>query len=121
LILRVVLGALILFHGIGKMVHGVAPIEQMLQAHGLPPALAYASYAGEVLGPLMLIVGFYARIGALLIAINMLVAFALVHASQLASLNPQSGGWALELQGMYLFTAVALALIGPGRFAVNNR
>ncbi len=28
---------------------------------------------------------------------------------------------ALELQGMFLFTAVALALLGPGRFSINTR
>jgi putative oxidoreductase len=33
----------------------------------------------------------------------------------------QTGGWALELQGMFLFTAIALALIGPGRYRVNDR
>lgn len=33
----------------------------------------------------------------------------------------QHGGWQLELQGMFLATAVALVLLGPGRFAVNRR
>ena len=62
----------------------------------------------------------YARIGALLIAINMLFALALAHMSQLVQLNDQ-GGWALELQGMYLAAAIALALLGPGRYAINQR
>jgi putative oxidoreductase len=69
----------------------------------------------------MLIAGFYARIGALLVAINMLFAFALVHMGELTHLSPQTGGWALELQGMFLFTAIALALLGPGRYSVNGR
>ena len=68
----------------------------------------------------MLIAGFYARIGALLVAINMLFAFALVHMGELGHLNEQ-GGWALELQGMFLVTAIALALLGPGRYSVNGR
>jgi putative oxidoreductase len=39
---------------------------------------------------------------------------------QLGQLNAQ-GGWALELQGMFLFTAVAITLLGPGRYAINQR
>lgn len=120
LILRLALGLLILLHGIGKLKGGVGPIEQMLTAHGLPAFLAWGALVGEVLGPILLIVGFYARIGAVLIAINMLTAFALVHVAQLGQLNEQ-GGWALELQGMFLFTAIALALLGPGRYSVNGR
>jgi len=75
---------------------------------------------GEVLGPLLVIVGFHARTGAVLIAINMLVAIAVAHMGQLGQLN-EGGGWALELQGMFLFTAIAIALIGPGRFSLNQR
>ena len=75
---------------------------------------------GEVLAPLMLIAGFHARIGALLVAINMLFAFALVHMGESAT-SASQGGWALELQGMFLFTAIALALLGPGRYSVNGR
>ncbi len=119
LILRLALGLLILLHGIGKLRGGVAPIEQMLAAHGLPTYLAWGALIGEVLGPILLIVGFYARIGAALIAINMLTAFALAHVAQLGQLN-QQGGWALELQGMFLFTAIALVLLGPGRYSVNG-
>ena len=52
--------------------------------------------------------------------INMLFAVALAHMGQLGMLNEQ-GGWALELQGMFLGTAVAIALLGPGRFSVNNK
>ena len=44
----------------------------------------------------------------------------LAHLAQLTSLNEQ-GGWALELQGMFLFTAIALLLMGPGRISINRR
>ena len=120
LVLRVALGALILLHGISKLRHGLGPIEGMVVAHGLPSFVAYGVLVGEVLAPIMLLLGAYARIGAVLIAINMLFAFGLAHMSQLSQLNDQ-GGWALELQGMYLAAAVALALLGPGRYAVNQR
>ena len=120
LVLRLTLGILILLHGIAKLTHGIEPIEGMVAGMGMPAFFAYGLYAGEVVGPLLLIIGFYARIGAALIAINMLFAIALAHTSELASLN-QTGGWALELQGMFLFTAIALMLMGPGRYGVNQR
>ncbi len=120
LVLRLALGVLVLLHGIAKLRGGVGPIGEMLGAHGLPAALAYGALVGEVVGPLMLIAGFYARIGALLVMVNMLFAFFLAHLGQLGMLNEQ-GGWQLELQGMYLGTAVALALLGPGRYSVNGR
>lgn len=120
LVLRLTLGILILLHGIAKLMHGIDPIEDMVAGMGMPGFVAYGVYAGEVLGPLLLIIGFYARIGAALIAVNMLFAFALAHTGELASLN-QTGGWALELQGMFLSSAIALALMGPGRIGINTR
>ena len=120
LVLRIILGALILLHGISKLKSGLGPIEGMLVAHGLPAFLAYGALVGEVLAPLLLLFGFYARIGAIIIAINMLFAFGMAHMGQLGQLNAQ-GGWALELQGMFLFTAIAITLLGPGRYAINQR
>ena len=120
LVLRIALGVLVLLHGVAKLRGGVAPIGGMLAAHGLPAALAYGAYLGEVVGPLMLIAGFHARIGALLVLVNMLFALFLAHLGQLGMLN-ETGGWQLELQGMYLASALALALLGPGRYSVNGR
>ena len=120
LVLRITLGFLILLHGIAKVTKGVSGIEGMLTAHGLPAFVAYGAYIGEVLAPILLIIGFYSRIAALVIAFNMIVAIALAHAGELLQLGKQ-GGWALELQGMFLFTAIALALTGPGRFSINRR
>jgi putative oxidoreductase len=120
LILRLVLGLCILLHGIAKIRHGVGGIEQMLVANGLPAQLAWGALVGEVLAPLMVLVGWHARIGAALIAVNMLFALFLAHRGELFALNGQ-GGWAIELQAMFLFTAIALALLGPGRFSVNQK
>ncbi|GAB6195138.1 DoxX family protein [Lysobacter xanthus] len=120
LLLRVTLGVLVLFHGLAKLNGGMGGMVRMVEAHGLPGPLGYGVLLGEVAGPLMLIAGFHARIGALLVFINMVVAVVLVHMGQLGSFNEQ-GGWALELQAMYLVAALALALLGPGRYSVNER
>lgn len=119
LILRLTLGVLILLHGLSKITNGVGGISGMLTSHGLPGALAYLALVGEVVAPILIILGLFTRLGGWIIAINMLFAFGLAHSGQLASLS-QSGGWALELQGMFLFTAVAIGFMGAGRFSVGG-
>jgi putative oxidoreductase len=120
LILRLILGVLILFHGAFKLRHGISGIEGMIAGHGLPAFFGWAVFLGEVLGPILLILGFYARVGGLLVALDMLVAFTLVHGPQLFHLTG-SGGWQPELQGMYLCTGLAIALLGAGRFSLGGR
>ena len=68
LALRIALGLLILLHGISKLRNGLGPIEEMVVAHGMPSFVAYGVLVGEVVAPLMLLLGFHARIGGLLIA-----------------------------------------------------
>lgn len=119
LILRLTLGILILLHGINKILTGVGGIESMMVNHGLPAFLAWGVFIGEILAPLMIILGFHTRLGAGLIAINMVVAILLVHSHEIYQFK-SNGGWALELQGMYLFTAIALVFTGPGRFRVHS-
>ena len=119
LVLRVSLGVLILLHGLFKLQNGIDGIAGMLASHGLPAFFAYGVYIGEVIAPALVILGVFTRIGALLIAGNMLVAFGLAHLQELFSLG-QMGGWALELQGMFLFGSIAVALIGAGRFSIGG-
>ncbi|QEM83244.1 MULTISPECIES: DoxX family protein [Halomonas] len=120
LILRLALGILILLHGISKLVNpdSLSWISDTLASLGLPTVLAYGVLLGEVIAPLMAIVGWHTRIAGLLIAGNMLVAIYLVHMNQLFSLT-DSGGWALELQGMFLFGALAMMFMGSGRMAIK--
>lgn len=120
LLLRLTLGVLMLFHGYAKLRNGVSGIEGMLQGMGLPAWVAFGVYIGEVLAPILLILGWYARIGGAIIAINMVFAIALAHSKQLLDLT-KTGGWALELQAFFLLCGLVVALIGPGRYAINNR
>lgn len=119
LVLRLSVGVLMLLHGIFKLQNGVGGIAGMLGSQGLPGFLAYGVYLGEVVGPVLAIIGLYTRVGAILIIGNMLVALALAHSQELFSLGSM-GGWALELQGMFLFGAVAIALLGAGKYSVGG-
>jgi putative oxidoreductase len=119
LVLRVALGVLILLHGISKLTGGADFIVGTVTKAGLPAVLGYGVYIGEVLAPLLLIVGLFTRPAAIVVAINMLFAIFLVHAGDIGQLS-KTGGWAIELQGMFLFASIAVALLGAGRYSVGG-
>jgi len=119
LILRLTLGVLMLFHGIAKLIHGVDGIQGMLASKGLPAVLAYGVYVGEVLVPILLIIGFRTRLAAILFALNMLVALFLAHGGDIFTLS-KHGGWAVELIGLFLFGAIALFFTGAGNYALST-
>jgi putative oxidoreductase len=68
----------------------------------------------------MVIIGLYSRAGAFIIFVNMIFAVALAHRVELFTLGKQ-GGYALELQALFLFTALALTFMTPGRYAIIKR
>lgn len=114
---RLGVGGMMLLHGIGKLTTGIVGLEQLLQLNGLPAVLAYGVYLGEIVAPLMLIVGFAVRPAAFLLLVNMAFAVGLTHADDLWAFSPQ-GGWLVELQAMYMLFAVVLMISGGGRFSV---
>jgi putative oxidoreductase len=120
LVLRLVLGILILLHGISKLKGGIGFITPLVTGLGLPPWVSYGVYVGEIVAPVLLILGLFSRVGAFVIFVNMVFAIVLMHRPDLFNLGKQ-GGWALELQGMYMFTALALTFMTPGRYAMTRR
>lgn len=119
LILRLALGFLVLLHGISKLLNGIGPVEDLLAAHGLPVILAWGVLIGEILAPAMLILGLHTRVAAVLVIVNMLFAIILAHQHELLALK-SNGGWALELQALFLVNAVLVLMLGPGRFRVHS-
>ena len=119
-ILRLAIGGLMLFHGVAKMLNPdfMTGIVKLVTAAGLPTQLAYGVYIGEVVAPVMILLGVLSRIGGLVVAINIVFAIVLAHTAQLFLLT-KTGGWALELQGLYLLGALAIVFLGSGRFAVR--
>lgn len=117
LILRVTLAVLILFHGVAKLIGGVGFITGLVAKVGLPPVLGYLVLVGEVLAPLLILFGAWTRLAAVIVAINMVVAVVLVHSAEFFTIG-KTGGWALELQGMFFIAAVSVALLGAGRYSV---
>lgn len=120
LVLRLTIGILMLFHGVGKIIHSgsLGFIGDKLALSGFPSELAYGVYLGEVVAPLFIILGIFCRWGGLLLVVNMLFAIILVHMGEIFTLTEQ-GGYRLELQGFYLFCGFAVILLGSGKYAVK--
>ena len=117
LLLRATLAILILLHGIAKIFNGVGGVMGMVGKLGLPAEFGYLVYVGEVVAPLLVLLGIATRPAALVMAINMVFAVVLAHMGDLFSLT-KTGGWALELQAMFLVGALSVALLGAGRYSV---
>jgi putative oxidoreductase len=114
LLLRATVAGLMLFHGVAKLRSGLGPIESLLAGAGLPQWFAYGVIVGEVIAPIMVLAGVLVRPAALVIAVNMIVAVALAHPTQLFSLG-RTGGYGLESQAFYFFGALAIALLRGGK------
>jgi putative oxidoreductase len=119
LVLRLTLGILLLFHGISKVIGGVSFVTGLVTSMGLPAAFGYLVYVGEVVAPALLLIGLWTRPAALIVVINMLFALLLVHTGQIFTIA-NTGGWALELQGLYTFGALTVALLGAGRYSAGG-
>ena len=121
LILRLGLAAVLLFHGIYKISHGVAWIKPLLANIGLPTVLAYGPYVAEVAAPVLLIIGFQVRLAALAVVVDMLMAIGLVLRHQVFALKQEpGGGWAIELQAMLLLSALALVFLDAGSYSLTG-
>ena len=119
LVLRLGFGILLLFHGVHKLIHGAGFIQNMLQLHGLPGWFAYGVFIGEIVAPLMIVLGFYTRVAALVVAFNMLTAIALTTGFFPLKLT-STGAPMFELPLLYLLAAIILFLAGPGRYGINR-
>lgn len=120
LIIRLSVGFLMLLHGINKLIHGIDGIAGMLQSKGIPGFIAWGVYAGEVIAPLAIMIGFRTRIAAGIFVVNMLVILFVAHPEQLVQLT-KHGGWMAELPGLFLFGALALVFTGAGKYAVSRK
>ena len=119
LLLRLMLGGMMLFHGIDKVSQGISFIKGLVRGQGLPEMLAYGVYVGEILAPLLLILGWKSKLWAGVIAINMLVAIYLAHAGDIFKLGAH-GSWAIEVPMFYFLGALAVIFLGSGKYAVSR-
>jgi putative oxidoreductase len=118
LILRVVLAIIMLYHGWPKLT-GFGGTAEGFAGMGIPAPTLAALFATvvEVGGGLLILIGALTDIAGLLFAIDMLGAITFVHAKN--GFSAANGGFEFPLA--LLAMALAVALVGPGRFSVGGK
>ena len=119
LVVRVVPAVLMLFHGVSKLRHGIDGVVDIMTAAHVPAFVAYGVYVGEVVAPLLMIAGWMSRPAGAVFAFNMVVAIVTAHWADVTKLG-KVGQWSIELQLLFLFGGVAVALLGPGPWSVSR-
>lgn len=117
LLLRLAVGGLMLFHGVHKLFAGIDGISGMLIAKGFPGFIAYGVLIGEVVAPVLIILGILTRPSALVIALTMVVAWLMVGMGKTGMLD-KTGAWAIESLVYFFVAALAVAFLGAGRYAM---
>jgi len=118
-LVRIIVGVVFLVHGSQKLfVFGLGGITGFFTQAGIPLPMVAAPVVTfvEFLGGLALILGVFTRIAAILIAIDMMGAIAFVHGKN-GFFLPTGYEYALTL----LVLNIALAIGGPGEYAIESR
>jgi putative oxidoreductase len=116
LVLRLWIGLeMLLVHGADKLAHFNVYAPKFLDPFGIgsPASLALSVFA-EFFVSILIILGLVTRWSALVLVINMTVAFIGVHKG---ALSGQGSG---ELAFLYLMAYVVLLIAGPGRFSADK-
>jgi putative oxidoreductase len=127
-ILRLVLGVVFFAHGAQKMLGWFGgfgfsgTMGFFTQTMHIPAPLAFLAIAAEFFGGIGLILGFLTRVGAFGIAMNMLVAVALVHHNFGFFMNWTGAqkGEGFEYHLLVLAIAAFLMVKGAGAFSLDR-
>lgn len=121
LLLRVSIAAFILVYGIEKLTNPAMMeyIRGLLVDIGVPGFVAYGVYFGEIIAPLMLLIGWRTRFAAAAIAGTMVVVILLGHWNEIFPLANFSW-WGIELQTLFLLNSIAVLFLGAGKFAAST-
>lgn len=119
LILRFTIAFLLIFHGIGKIEHGIAWMHGPLSRFHLPFFIGYGVFVGEIVAPILIFVGFLTRPAALVVVFDLLMAIILVAHTRLFTLN-RGGSYGLEVEAFFLLLGIVLFFQGPGRYSITR-
>ena len=127
-ILRLVLGAVFFAHGAQKMLGwfggpGFSGTMGLFTGYlHIPAPLAFLAIAAELFGGLGLILGFFTRVAALGIAVNMVVAIAMVHCAFGFFMNwtGTQKGEGFEYHLLALAMTAFLLIRGAGAYSIDR-
>ena len=117
LVLRLALGTLFIAHALLKyFVFTLPGTAKFFESLGLPGVLGYATFAAELVGGVLLILGLRTRIVALAL-VPVLLGATWAHAGNGWVFNAPNGGW--EYPAFWTVTLIVQALLGDGAYAVR--
>ncbi len=117
-LLRVTSGALLLTHGLIKLlVFTPAGTAGFFESIGFPGILAYPVMAGEIVLGLALILGFMTRWAALA-ALPIMIGAIVPHAGNGFTFSNTGGGW--EYPVFWTIALAVQAMLGDGAYAIGN-
>jgi putative oxidoreductase len=121
LILRVALGIAFLVHGWSKLSGGVDNVGGFFGSIGIPAAalVAWIVTVVELVGGVLLIIGFLTQIAGILLLIEMLGVIVFAYLGQ-GSPFIDRGSVSWEKEAVFAAAALCLALAGPGAWAVDD-
>jgi putative oxidoreductase len=118
LLLRIALGTLFIAHALLKyFVFTLPGTAQFFESLGLPGVLGYATFAAELVGGALLILGVRTRIVALAL-VPVLLGATWAHAGNGWLFTSPKGGW--EYPAFWTIALVVQALLGDGAFALRK-
>jgi putative oxidoreductase len=132
LVLRVVLGVILVMHAYEQVfLLGLRDLERTVVRHGFPGAVAppvvWYSVAAEAIGGILLIVGLWTRGAAVMNLPVLFGSFFLLHLPQGFYMRgavreaERAAAIGYELSLMVLACTIAIAMIGPGSFSIDDR
>ena len=118
LVLRLSLGAMFVAHALLKYsVFTLPGTAKFFESLGLPGPLAYLTFAAELIGGALILLGLGTRyVSAALIPV--LIGATWAHAGNGWLFSVPNGGW--EYPAFLAAAALAQALLGDGRYALGN-
>ena len=122
-ILRIVLGIAMLVHGWSKLSGGVDNVAGFFGGQlGIPAPqlMAWVVTIVELVGGILLVVGFLTQIVGILIALDMLGAILFAYLLRGAPIIIESGAISWEKEAVFAAAALCIALAGPGAWSVDD-
>ena len=119
LLLRLTLGGLILFHGVHKLIYGINGVTALVTANGLPSVVTYGVYVAELIAPIFIILGLYARLAAMILAFDMIVAIYLAYGFSVTITKYGALSW--ETPFLFFVMSILVVLCGGGKYSVNTK
>lgn len=119
LFLRIGVGGLMIFHGFHKLIteNGHQGVQDLLASKGLPTWLWLGVPVGEVIAPLLILIGVATRLSSALVAVTMAVSIYLAFGAGGFSIDGSTGGLVAELNLLFFFGSLALLCLGAGQYS----